>query len=189
MKKFILLCTTGLLAMLTLSGCGLVSGTMFVSQGVDGEIMTDTRPAAVRGGNNHLDVEMEGVVVDLTDNSDYGDIDVNGIEAGCVNTHAINHLDTPVSGEVWITLDTTLVTGDPAVVMANGFRVFSGLALLPNEERDFTCEQTLDLIENLDQFADAVAIGYFKAWGLGDQTIYCFTLTNIYIAVGVTGSL
>lgn len=188
MKKFIAILALCLSIIALFSGCGLVSGTVLVTEGIDETIMTDTRPGALRGAG-HLDVEIGSAVVDLTDNSDYGDIDVNGIDAGCVRTHAINHLDTPISGEVWITLDTTLVTNDPDVIRANGFRVFHGIALLPNEERDFTCEETLALIENLDQFADAVKIGYFKAWGLGDQTIYCFTLSNIYIGLYLVGSL
>jgi hypothetical protein len=188
MKKIILTALSGLTLVVFLNGCGLVSGTAFVSQGVDGEINAVDAPQGVRGGRS-LDDGLAGVVVDLTDNSDYGDIDVQGIEAGCIRTHAINHLATPVSGEVWITLDTTLVTDDPAVVMANGFRVFSGIALLASETRDFTCEETLALLENVDQLVNAVQIGYFKAWGIGNEDTYDFSLENIYIGLYLTGSL
>ena len=184
MKKLTTICAALALLILMVTGCGLVSGTLFVSQELDNPIHSEA-------GTSPLDDNIGSALVDLTDNSDYGDIDVNGIEAGCVSTEAHNcNPNDAVSGEVWITLDTLdhdeWTSQD---VRDNCFRVFHGLFLAAGETRTFTCQETLDLLENLDQFADAVAVGKFRAWGIGDQDEYCIDLQNIFIGLFLTGSL
>lgn len=191
MKK--ILCIFAVLLMVVISGCGLTSGTAFVDQKIDEDIYTDTRPSGVRGGAGHLDVEeMDSVIVDLTDNSDWSDFTIEGVEDGCINVTAINHLNQDVSGEIWIVPDLTFSAGnDPdAVKNAPGaFRVFHGLALGPSETRQFMCFETIELLENVDQLVEVVRDGRFQAWGLGDQSIYCFTLTGLVFGFHITGSI
>jgi hypothetical protein len=191
MKKTILIAALGLATIILLVGCGLVSGTVFVSQAVDGTINTSTESGANVRGGQHLDDQFRGVVVDLTDNSDWGDITVEGVEDVCIRLSAVNNTSTNVSGEIWITLgtDTTGIHSITDVQAHGGFRLFQGLALTPNQTRTFTCEETLSLFENLDQFSDAVAEGKFAAWGRGDQDHYDITFSSIYIGVHITGSL
>ncbi len=192
MKPAILFLAFASLMVAAISGCGLVSGTVFVSERLTDpgdSIVTDTRPGGSRDGSGRsLDTRIEGVVVDLSDNSDYNDIDVDGVEDCCIRATGINHLATPVSGEVWITLDVN-VPGDVASIQANGFRIFHGMALGPNETHIFTCAETLSLLENIDQLNEAIQVGKFKAWGLGDQDIYCFSLTEVFIGMHLTGSI
>ncbi|MCC6475599.1 hypothetical protein IT157_00975, partial [bacterium] len=161
------------------------------SQEVSGTITTDTRPGTLRGGDN-LDSQMEGVTVDLTENGDWSDFTIEGVEDGCISVHAENHLDTPVSGEIWIVMDLDFnPNGDPDAVRnhAGAFKVFEGMALLPNEVKQFTCFETLALLQNTDRLVDAVREGRFQAFGLGDQDIYCFTLTGIVFGFHITGSI
>lgn len=189
MKKTILILAA--LLMMIVSGCGLTSGTAFVSQEVEGTISTDTRDA-LRGGNGALDSQMEGVLVDLTDNSDWSDFTIEGVEDGCISVDAQNHLSTPVSGEIWIVMDTSFdPAGNPDAVRNNAtaFKVFEGMALAPNETKQFTCAETIELLQNTDRLVEAVQDGQFKAFGLGDQDVYCFTLTGVVFGFHITGSI
>ena len=189
MKK--VLCILATLLMVIVSGCGLTSGTAFVSQEVDGTITTDTRDTGIRGGNA-LDSQMEGVLVDLTDNSDWSDFTIEGVEDGCISVNAVNHLATPVSGEIWIVMDTDFdPAGDPAAVRNNStaFKVFEGMALAPNETHQFTCHETIEMLQNTDRLVEAVQEGKFKAFGLGNEDVYCFTLTGVVFGFHITGSI
>ena len=77
------------------------------------------------------------------------------------------------------------------------FEVFSGMAIPADPtpgndgdiERVFTCHETIELLENTDRLVDAIRAGKFQAFGLGDQDIYCFTLSGIAFGFHVTGSL
>jgi hypothetical protein len=184
MKKLTTIYAALALLIMMVCGCGLVSGTLFVSQELDTPIHSE-------GGATTLDDNIGSALVDLTDNSDYGDIDVNGIEAGCVSTFARNcNPSAPISGEVWVTLDTLDHPEWTAQdVRDNSFRVFQGMFLAAGDTHTFTCQETLDLIENLDQFSNAVAVGKFRAWGIGDQDVFCIDLQNIFIGLFLTGSL
>jgi len=189
MKKLIVILAA--LAVVILSGCGLTSGTAFVSQEVSGTITTDTRDL-LRDGDRALDSQMEGVQVDLTGNSDWSDFTIEGVEDGCISVHAENHLATPVSGEIWIVMDTDFdPAGDPAAVRNNAtaFKVFEGMALAPNEVKQFTCLETIEMLQNTDRLVEAVQEGRFQAYGLGDQDVYCFTLTGIVFGFHITGSI
>ncbi|MCB1059723.1 MAG: hypothetical protein KDB65_05810 [Calditrichaeota bacterium] len=187
------LCILAALLMIAISGCGLVSGTAFVSQEVDGTISVDTTPASLRGGDGALDTpQMEGVVVDLTENGDWSDFTIEGVEDGCINMTAENHLNTPVSGEIWIVMDLDFDPMDnPDAVRnnPNAFKVFEGIALGPNETRHFLCSETITLLQNTDRLVEAIQAGEFQAYGLGNEDLYCFTLTGIIFGFHVTGSL
>lgn len=189
MKK--LLCILAALLLVLMSGCGLTSGTAFVSQEVDGTITTDTRDTALRGGNS-LDSQMEGVLVDLTDNSDWSDFTIEGVEDGCISVHAVNHLNTPVSGEIWIVMDTDFdPAGEPSAVRnhSGAFKVFEGMALAPSETKQFTCFETIEMLQNTDRLVEAVQAGKFQAFGLGNEDVYCFTLTGVVFGFHITGSI
>ena len=173
-----------LAAMLLVSGCGLVSGTIFISQDVSGSVESNV------GGT--LDDTFAGQVVDFHGNDDWDRVDIDGVEDVCVRLTAENLLEQNVSGEVWITPgDSMYATADQ--VRGNGFRIFHGLALgphsAPNGTRTFTCVETLLLFENLDQLADAVANGVFGAWAIGDQNTYHIRYSGIVFGIHVTGSL
>ncbi|MBI5060536.1 hypothetical protein HZB60_12245 [candidate division KSB1 bacterium] len=191
MKKAILIAALALASLLLIAGCGLVSGTVFVSQDVGGQIRTSTEAGPNLRGRGALDDQFTGVVVDLTDNSNWGDITVEGVEDVCIRLTATNNLTQNVSGEIWITLDTNRanIHSIAGVQAAGGFRLFQGLALSASQTRTFTCAETLTLFENLEQFSDAVAVGTFAAWGRGDQDQYDITISDIYIGVHITGSL
>jgi len=188
------LCILAVLLMVIVSGCGLVSGTAFVKQDVDETIVAD------QGGS--LDDQFAGAVVDLTDNSDWSDFTIEGIEDGCVALDAWNLLADSVSGEIWITDDTTATARGAIhsvadIVTAGGFRVFSGLALEPGPDdpniqtdaQHFTCAYTISRLENVDLLVAAVQRGYFVAWGAGDQDQYHFQISGIVFGIHVTGSL
>lgn len=192
MKKLSILAAAASLTLLVLfGGCGFLSGTVFISQDVEGDINSSTDGAvAIQGerGDRTLDA-FGGAFVDLTDNSEWNDIDIDGIEDICTRLTAINNSDQPVSGEVWVTLGDTVYSSIAAVEAAGGFRVFHGLALEPLETRIFECAETLELFENLDRLVDAVAFGKFYVWGRGDQETYDITYEAIYLGMHVTGSL
>ena len=178
----------GLLLLIVIAGCGLVSGTIFLSQKVNGTINSQVGTSLLlQGRGQNLDDAIGGVVVDFTDNSDWKDYTIEGVEDGCIRFDATNHLATPVTGEVWITLDTTVAANVDAI-RANGFRIFHGMALAASETKTFTCANTLPLLENVEQLTNAIVGGRFKAWGLGEQDSYNVTFSNIYLGAHVTGS-
>jgi hypothetical protein len=166
---------------LVIAGCGLVSGTVFVSQSVDNRIESNA--------GSTLDEQFTGAVVNFKDNSDFKKVTIEGVEDVCIRVTATNLLSTPISGEIWVTADTTRAGQTPANVRATGFRVFHGIALNGNETRVFTCAETLQLLENLDRLSSAVETGMFGVWGMGDQDVYHVTFDGIVFGVHVTGSL
>lgn len=192
MKTTTILLVAALAALLVaMSGCGLVSGTVFISQKVDGRIeaQSGTAVAATRARDG-LDEIFGGAKVDLRNNSDWQDIDVDGIEDICVRLTAINLLNQNVSGEAWVTVgEDSAFTSIAQIQAAGGFRIFSGLYVGPQDTVIFTCGETLDLFENLDKLADAVKEGVFWVWGRGDQDVYHIKYEAIYLGIHVTGSL
>jgi hypothetical protein len=183
MKTRILL--LALLVALVAAGCGLTSGTVFVKQDVSGQIQAQATQTLDDGA-------FKGVVVDLTENSDWKKVTIEGVEDVCIRLTADNLLDQPVSGEVWITagLDTAGIYSRADVISHGGFRIFRGLALSPGERHHLiTCSETLRLLENLDRLSDVVKNGKFAAWGVGDQTVYHITFDGIAFGMHVTGSL
>jgi len=192
MKTTTLVLFAALAALLVaLSGCGLMSGTVFISQAVDGTIEAQS-PASAMVGSRHgetLDESFGGAKVDLRDNSDWQDIDIDGIEDICVRLTVRNLLADSVSGEGWVTIGEDSTYANIDSVRAHGFRIFSGLLVAGNDSVIFTCGETLDLFENLDQLVDAVKEGVFWVWGRGDQGTYHIKYEAIYLGIHVTGSL
>jgi hypothetical protein len=166
---------------LVITGCGLVSGTVFVSQEVDNRIESNV--------GSTLDDQFTGAVVNFKDNSDFKKVTIEGVEDVCIRVTAANLLSTPISGEIWVTADTIMTGQTPATVRASGFRVFHGIALNGNQTRTFTCAETLQLLENLDRLSAVVETGYFAVWAMGDQNTYHVTFDGIVFGVHVTGSL
>ena len=175
-----------------LTGCGLTSGTLFISQDVDNCIESSA--------GTSLDDQIGYAIVDFTGNADWQDYNIEGIEDGCIVVDAWNRLGTPVSGEVWITLDTNAVSGIASIAeiqAAGGFRIFHGIALpagpdLPPHDpptKHFTCAETFALLENVDQLVAALQQGYFAAWGFGTEAEYSFVFDGIVFGAHVTGSL
>ena len=194
MKKliFVLAAASLLTLAVMLGGCGLVSGTVFISQEVDGSIEAQSSgSSALRAGQTGtLDEQFGGAKVDLRNNSDWQDIDIDGIEDICVRLTAVNLLNQSVSGEAWITVGEDSTYADIAAVQAaGGFRIFSGLLLGPNETLTYPCSETFELFENLDQLVDAVREGVFWVWGRGDQDSYHIRYEAIYLGLHVTGSI
>jgi hypothetical protein len=184
MKYLVLIAV--IVSALVMAGCGLISGTLFVSHDV-----TESLHAQVGGT---LDEVFIGAKVDLTENDDWKKIDIDGVEDVCVRVHATNHLATPVSGQVWVTMDTTLSGRTPQWVRDNGFIVFEGLALPAapaggDTSHTFTCSETLQMMKNLDLLSDAVKAGRFAVWAMGDQSNYDITYDGVVFGIHVTGSL
>lgn len=186
------LCILAALLILIVSGCGLTSGTAFVSTDIDERI-----EASVGGS---LDDQFGGAVVDFTGESEWQDFTIEGIEDGCVAFDAWNLLATPATGEVWITDDTTEAArnaiGSVADIQAaGGFRIFSGIALEagPNDlngpGQHFTCAYTITRLENVDRLVEALQRGYFVGWGAGNENEYSFVFDGIFFGIHVTGSL
>ncbi|MCX6600823.1 MAG: hypothetical protein NT025_04595 [bacterium] len=192
MKTTTLVLFAALAALLAVgSGCGLMSGTVFISQAVDGTIEAQS-PASAMVGSRHggtLDESFGGAKVDLRDNSDWQDIEIDGIEDICVRLTVLNLLADSVSGEGWVTIGEDSAYANIDSVRAHGFRIFSGLLVAGNDSVIFTCGQTLDLFENLDKLVDAVKEGVFWVWGRGDQDTYHIKYEAIYLGIHVTGSL
>ena len=185
------LCILAAMLLLMVSGCGLVSGTAFVKTDIDERIEANV------GGS--LDDQFGGAVVDFTGESEWQDFTIEGIEDGCVAFDAWNYLSTPISGEVWITEDTTLAArsaiGSVADIQAaGGFRIFSGIALAAgpdavNAPQHFTCAYTITRLENADRLVEALQRGYFVGWGAGNEDAYHFAFDGIFFGIHVTGSL
>jgi len=193
MKTTTLVLFAALAALLVaLSGCGLMSGTVFISQEVDGTIETQS-PASAMVGSRHggiLDETFGGAKVDLRDNSDWQDIDIDGIEDICVRVTVINLLADSVSGEGWVTVgEDSTFTSIAQVDSAGGFPIFHGLLVGPHDTLTFTCSETLELFDNLDKLVDAVKEGVFWVWGKGEQNVYHLKYEAIYLGIHVTGSL
>ncbi|MCB9357930.1 MAG: hypothetical protein H6506_02335 [Calditrichaeota bacterium] len=191
-RIFVLL---AVLLLLTLSGCGLVSGTAFVSVELDERIEAETGPSP-------LDEQFAGAVVDFTEESEWQDFSIEGVEDGCVAMDAWNRLATPISGEVWITDDTSAaaraaINSVADIEAAGGFLVFSGIALeagpadpnVPGDAQHITCESTIEHLENVDLLVEAIQRGYFVVWGAGNESSYSFVFDGIFFGVHVTGSL
>jgi hypothetical protein len=188
--SMILVLMTGL----WLNGCGLTSGTIFIPQKVDERIESEA--------GTSLDNQIGHVIVDFTNNVDWQDYTIEGIEDGCIVLDAWNLLATPISGEVWVTLDTTntgSINSIADVQAAGGFRVFGGIALPAGSDtldvnvdpptKHFTCAETFALLENVDQLVGAMQQGYFVAWGFGNEDTYHFVFDGIVFGAHVTGSL
>jgi hypothetical protein len=178
--------------LVALAGCGLLSGTVFISQEVDGSMEAQRSGSLVQGsrGPQTLDEVFGGAKVDLRDNSDWKNIDIDGIEDICVRVTVINLLDQPVSGEVWVTVgEDSMFTNMDSVQAHGGFHIFHGLLVGPNDTLTFTCSETLDLFDNLDKLVDAVKEGVFWVWAKGEQNTYHIKYEAIYLGIHVTGSL
>ena len=192
MKTIIFVLFAALAALLVIvSGCGLMSGTVFITQEVSGSIEAQSSGASALQSRGHgtLDETFGGAKVDLRDNSDWQDIDIDGIEDICVRLTVRNLLADSVSGEGWVTVGEDSTYANIDSVRAHGFRIFSGLLVAGNDSVIFTCGETLDLFENLDQLVDAVKEGVFWVWGRGDQGTYHIKYEAIYLGIHVTGSL
>ncbi|MBU0507852.1 hypothetical protein KKH27_03305 [bacterium] len=188
----ILLAAASLMLLVALGGCGLLSGTVFVSEKVDDNIEAQSGSSADSraGGVGHLDETFRGAKVDLRDNADWQDIDVDGIEDICVRLTVVNLLSTPISGQAWVTIgEDSTYTSIQQVQDAGGFLIFQGLAVAGDSTRIFPCSETLGIFENLDRLVDAVKNGVFWVWGRGDQDTYHFRYEAIYLGMHVTGSL
>ncbi len=185
------LCILAALLLLIVSGCGLVSGTAFVSTDIDERIEAEV------GGS--LDDQFGGAVVDFTGESEWQDFTIEGIEDGCVAFDAWNYLATPITGEVWITEDTTAaaragINSIADIQAAGGFRIFSGIALEAgpdalNSPQHFTCAYTISRLENVELLVEALQRGYFVGWGAGNEDVYNFAFDGIFFGIHVTGSL
>jgi hypothetical protein len=178
-----------LLAIVVIVGCGLVSGTVFISQGIDGTIHSQNPASTLNETIGHAKV-------DLTNNDDWGKVDIDGLESMCTRITIQNHRTEPVSGEVWVVPDTNAagITNLAQIQSHGGFRVFHGM-LVPASNgpeggiRTFTCSETLSLVENLDRLTVVVRNGRFTVWGIGDQDQYSLTYSAMYLGMQVTGSL
>jgi hypothetical protein len=193
MKTIIFVLFAALAALLVVvSGCGLVSGTVFVSQEVNGTVEAQLSLPGVpeSHGRETLDDAFAGAKVDLRDNSDWQNIDIDGIEDICVRVTVINLLNDSVSGEGWVTVgEDSTFTSIAQVDSAGGFPIFHGLLVGPHDTLTFTCSETLELFDNLDKLVDAVKEGVFWVWGKGEQNVYHLKYEAIYLGIHVTGSL
>lgn len=187
----IFLASALLMLLVVLGGCGFLSGTVFITQEIDGSIEAQSSGSSVRAGiPGNLDETFSGAKVDLRDNSDWQDIDIDGIEDICVRLTVVNLLNQSMSGEAWVTVgEDSSYTTIGQVQAAGGFRIFSGLLCGPNETLTYPCSETFSLFENLDKLVDAVRTGVFWVWGRGDQDVYHFRYEAIYLGMHVTGSL
>jgi hypothetical protein len=190
-KQLIILLSAALLTLAVIvGGCGLVSGTAFISTEVNGTIDAQHSAAAVNGGGRNPLDSFGGAKVDLRDNSDWKKITIDGIEDVCVRLTAVNLLADSISGEAWVTVGEDSTFADiGAVQAAGGFRIFSGLLIGPNQTLTYPCAETYQLFENLDRLVDAIKGGVFWVWGRGDQNVYHIRYEAIYLGVHVTGSL
>jgi hypothetical protein len=179
--------------LVVLGGCGFLSGTVFITQDLkDYAVEAESSGSSTlrAGGPGRLDEVFHGAKVDLRDNSDWQDIDVDGIEDICVRLTVINLTDSSMSGEAWVTIgEDSLYTSIAQVQAAGGFRVFHGLVVAGGSTRTFLCSETFGIFENLDKLVDAVSTGVFWVWGRGDQAVYHFRYEAIYLGMHVTGSL
>lgn len=161
-----------------LSGC-LVSGVFTLDYAFDHDISTSDSPS--------LDA-WDKVFVDLNDVDTYKDHKDNlkGIESVCIIMDVKNNLNQSVSGEIWIAYDDC---NSKSEVMQKGTRIFSGIALSPNQERHFECGDIQDILENLNAFEAAVKAGQFWVYGFGNEQTYDVTFSHIVLLVVLAAGL
>jgi hypothetical protein len=160
------------------SGC-LVSGIFTLDYPFDHDISTSSNPT--------LD-SWDKVFVDLNDIDTYKDHKGNlkGIETVCIIMDVKNNLNQNVSGEIWISYDEY---GSKPEVMQHGTRIFSGIALGPNEERHFECGDIQDILENLNAFEAAIKVGQFWVYGFGNEETYDVTFSHIVLLIALAAGL
>ena len=160
-------------------GCGLVSGVFTVDHEFD--------DFGSSSSATHLDTW--GVAsVDLNTNETYQDHKdkLKGIESVCLSATVTNRLNQPVSGEAWIAYQAY---SNKADVMANGFRIFKGIALGPYESRHIGCGDIADIFENLDKLEEAVKIGQFWVYGFGNEETYDVTFSHNVLVLAIAAGL
>jgi hypothetical protein len=180
MKKWFIFIPAILLLIFLGGGCGLVSGVFTIDHPFEQDIHTSNVPT--------LDSQWECVHVDLTENSTYRDHkdNIKGIESLCIVVDVKNNLSQNVSGEIWISYDECF---NKAEVMQKGTRIFSGIALGPNQERPFGCGDIQDILENLDAFEKAVKVGQFWVYGFGNEDTYDVTFSHIVLIMAIAAGL
>jgi len=128
------------------------------------------------------------VFVDLNTIDTYKDHKDNlkGVESVCIIMDVKNNLNQNVSGEIWIAYEEYVTKTE---VMQKGTRIFSGIALGPNQERHFDCGDIQDILENLNAFEAAVKAGQFWVYGFGNEEDYDVTFSHIVLFVALAAGL
>lgn len=124
------------------------------------------------------DETLDYVHVDLTTNETWEEHqdDIQGIVDVKFECRFENNLASPADGELWI---STELYSDVQQVRDSATRVFSGLNLEANEDRDVSFSESADYIENLDIVLDLLESGKFYVYGIAAEVPFDVTVRGV----------
>lgn len=137
-------------------------------------VMVIAGTSTIQSTDNNLDY----LAVDLTTNDTWEEHkdDIQGIVDVKFECRFENNLASPADGELWI---STELYGTVQQVRDNATRVFSGLNLGGNEDRDVSFSESADYIENLDVALDLLESGQFYVYGIAADVPFNVTVRGV----------
>ena len=168
------LALSALLAAVLAIGCGIATGTFSFVVEIDGTI-----------ASNQASLEWEHIDLTIIEYyNDHKDKIKSVDQVAMVGSIANNGPD--VSGEIWLAYDTTYST--PAEVRANSTRIFVSSVIPSGDTLIVNWSDGLAFIENFAAVQDAIELGDFVLYGLGDNSIFDVEM-DIDIIVTITAGL
>ena len=158
-----------LLAAALMTACGIATGSFTFGYELNGPIDSS---------NATLDKE----TIDLTTVEDYNDHkdQIKSVDNVALVGKVYNTGNTAVSGEVWLVAFPDSNYTDPDTVRHYGTRIFVSPVIAPSDSLIIDWDNGLDYIENFPAVQDAVMLGQFVLYGLGDSQFF-----NVYIDADV----
>ncbi len=166
------LALTALLIATLIIGCGIITGTFTIVYEVEGLI-----------SSTEADLQYESIDLNTIDDYQKHKDKIKSVDHVAVVGTVFNWGNTPVSGEIWLAYDSTYTR--PDTVRHYGTRVFVSPVIEPGELLEIEWEDGLSYIENFPAIQDAVEVGQFVIYGLGDSQFF-YVVMDIDIIVTVT---
>lgn len=167
------------------SGC-LISGIFSINYVFEHDIHTSSQTSW-----GALDEERAFVKVDLNEESAYRDHrdKFKSVESVCLIMDVKENRNSQVSGEIWIAYDSLGSKAEVIDPNSGAKRIFSGIALQPNDTLHFGCGDIQEILENPDALEDAVKEGTFWVYGFGHEDEYDVTFYNIVLIINMAAGL
>jgi len=166
------LALTALLIAAFIVACGIATGTFTIVYEIDDTI-----------SSTQADLQYEAVDLNtIEDYQEHQDL-IQSVDHIAIVGTVLNYGNTPVSGEVWLAYTDTLDT--PAEVRSVGTRVFVSPVIPPGGSLEIDWQDGLSYIENFSEIQDAVELGQFVIYGLGDSQFF-YVVMDIDIIVTLT---
>lgn len=111
------------------------------------------------------------VIVDSTTENVWNDRkdDMEDIEDIVITFKLLNHLFTAVTGQVYVSTDSTL--GDTTVVKSSAIKILNEISMPGNDSLEVNMSDYYDLLFNFKPFRDQVKTGMFTAYTIVPHTL------------------